>query len=67
MSQHHQPDGWLDIDQLAAHFGVGRRTVERKISSGVWPSTVLPGTRARRFSPDDVAEIESAATTRRSA
>lgn len=56
-----QPEGWLTIEQVAAYFGVGRRTVERKIGEGEWPSRTVPGTQLRRFAPEDVAAIESAA------
>lgn len=64
------PDGWLSVDEVAAYFAVARRTVNRKVSSGEWPCSYLPGIAARRFSPDDVARIEAdarAASGRRSA
>lgn len=52
---------WLTIDEAARYFGVSRRTVSRRISSGEWPTTVLPGMCNRRFSPADIAQIESQA------
>jgi hypothetical protein len=50
--------GFLDMHQLADYFGVSHRTVQRRVASGDWPSSPVPDTRARRFSPADVARIE---------
>lgn len=58
---------WLDSEQLAAYFGISRRSVDRKAASGEWPSSQLPGLSGRRFSPADVRAIETAARYRRSA
>lgn len=58
---------WLDADQLAAYFGISRRSVDRKASSGEWPSSQLPGIIGRRFSPEQVRAIEAAARLRISA
>lgn len=49
--------GWLTVPQAAQRFGVSTATVWRRLQAGAWPSSTLPGTRARRFSPEDVAAI----------
>lgn len=54
------PGDWLTIGQLAARLSVSTRTVERRVAEEAWPSTLIPETRARRFSPADVALIEAA-------
>lgn len=62
------PTGWLTIDQAAAHFGVSRATADRLIAAGLWPTSILPGMRHRRFSPENLAFIEQqAAQTARTA
>lgn len=57
------PSGWLTIDQAATYFGVSRATADRLIAAGTWPTSKLPGMRHRRFSPEDIAAIASAATS----
>lgn len=49
---------WLTIAEAAKRFGVSRSTVDRRIATGEWPVTRLPGMKAPRFSPDDIATIE---------
>lgn len=61
------PPGWLTIDDAAAYFSVSRATVERRIASGDWPISTLPGVSRPRFSPADIATIESLAIVRRAA
>ena len=58
--------GWT-VDETAAYFGISKRSVEYKIARGEWPSSRLPGVRARRFMPEDIAAIEAAVEARRSA
>ena len=56
------PPGWATVAQTARHFHVSRATVYRRVKAGEWPSSVLPGMRHRRFSPDDLAAIAAMAT-----
>lgn len=53
------PPGWMTLSQAAAHYGVGRSTVNRLVDSGEWPSTLLPGMTHRRISPADQKVIET--------
>jgi excisionase family DNA binding protein len=64
------PPSWLSAAEVAALFGVSVRTVRRRIADETWPSTRVPGTRARRFSPADVeaiGEMAAAPSAERSA
>lgn len=59
------PPGWLTIGDAMRYFGVSRSTITRRITTGDWPTTVLPGMRSPKFSPADVEAIEAAATARK--
>jgi excisionase family DNA binding protein len=61
------PSGWLTVPEAAARYGLSKATIYRLIASGEWPSSVLPGVRARRFSPADLEQIERRSSTRASA
>lgn len=58
---HVLPDGWLSVNDAAAYYGVSRATVYRRIETGDWPCSRLPGSSHLRFSPEDLLAISQQA------